>query len=714
MKKHTATVIGLGNIVFDHGFLENEEGIKYVYSRGGGTIGNILINLAFDSVETAYVGYYETSTPYGIMALEELKASKVNIGLAQEKSNRSLQLYFQMNKQAYGQHNRNIFTSRCIVCDARADTRERFRANDYSQFIDIVEWKKVTVCVTDKLNLQMFRFVQTVKRKNPDLLAVLDLGHIANLRYLSPTTITKWIKAFDVVFIHKNVFDFICRQNVNLEKHLVFDTKGNNITTKLLIVTKDHHGLDYYLFTVDKTILKQSMSPAHLDDVICSAGAGDSLVSTFISEYVMHSISKSEFFDCATSVNKSLRIGIKTTSTVLKRFGARGHLPLPVQLSVPTEKYKRKSLGQIRKLLEKNSLCPFCMRSKFDHSPSKMSNIERLIRTFPKCMEGLKSADTAIASCKQILDIGNSYSVVGTGGSRAPANYITQLISQVTQKSTIFLNPYDYYRGLGTKTDWLVVVSYSGHTHDCGLAIQKARILGVKRVALITNSLKPKLSGLLYNVNKPGGDVIISYKAFCDTKEKSFISFAGSIVPSALFAIASRVVSTIIDLKALQKTTERQAHVTNTMEQFIKQIARSRNIEIFGGGYAWPAILDLESKLTEGNVCSVQIHESKDFSHGRFMLSMNNPSSEYPKLILQVGKNQYEDLLFRVLSEKSGKNKVVYIQSRDNGLIGGLELLIRIQLFTLHLAEIMYKDGKDITKPDLIPKRGLELYRWKE
>ena len=49
----------------------------------------------------------------------------------------------------------------------------------------------------------------------------------------------------------------------------------------------------------------------------------------------------------------------------------------------------------------------------------------------------------------------------------------------------------------------------------------------------------------------------------------------------------------------------------------------NQSIDVFGGGDSWPAVLDLESKMIEGDLGRATLLEVKDFSHGRFLHTLS-------------------------------------------------------------------------------------------
>jgi hypothetical protein len=130
-------------------------------------------------------------------------------------------------------------------------------------------------------------------------------------------------------------------------------------------------------------------------------------------------------------------------------------------------------------------------------------------------------------------------------------------------------------------------------------------------------------------------------------------------------------------------------------------------VSVFGGGWAWPAVIDFESKSVEAGLTVAQVHEVKDFSHGRFISLLANTA--IPALFMGVpAVLPYERALLHSL--RKGRI-VIEVVPEGEGIVGGLELLAMMQ----YVIEICGEEcGRDISRPDKIPESGLRLYRWRD
>ena len=174
-------------------------------------------------------------------------------------------------------------------------------------------------------------------------------------------------------------------------------------------------------------------------------------------------------------------------------------------------------------------------------------------------------------------------------------------------------------------------------------------------------------------------------------------------MPSVLFYSATSDSQNNISFQSLINTIINKRY--QNLQSISDSIGTTGIIEVFGGGFSWPAVIDFESKIIESGLSSVQMHELKDFSHGRFMFTLNRKN---PKIILLTDKTEYDKRLIEIFSKDLN---VLILESVNSGLQGGLELLIEVQYLVYKLSKLI-NPNSDISKPSKVPSKGLELYRW--
>lgn len=312
----------------------------------------------------------------------------------------------------------------------------------------------------------------------------------------------------------------------------------------------------------------------------------------------------------------------------------------------------------------------------------------------------------SVRTCRESFLPEQTYAVVGTGGSYAPAAFITQLLLKRKGRASLFL-PYQFLE-FGIPVDWLLILSYSGRTRDYLPIIKHARQLGVKRVALITGNASSTLSRKLQKE-----DLVIMYETL-PLLEKGFLSFSGVLLPATLCALAwypseidPRYAESLLRLS--------QKFSRPLIEKIVEKLRRYHMMEIFWDAGAWPAFLDIETKLVESGIGAVVGHEFKNFSHGRFMFTMKGgkqKDSKHPRVLLQTVSSKYAEYLYQQLGEALSEPPIL-IRSQETGVRAALEILYRTNYLFIFIAQSFYK-GKDVTKPSNIPKEGLKLYRFSD
>ena len=262
------------------------------------------------------------------------------------------------------------------------------------------------------------------------------------------------------------------------------------------------------------------------------------------------------------------------------------------------------------------------------------------------------------------------------------------------------IRPFDYIRS-GRQTDYIFAITYSGSTEDCAEAISHARDVNARHVVLVTGAAEPKLRTMLRE-----RDTVISLGR--ETRERGFISMAATVAPCALWTAAAIGIPEMVRFAARVERGAVRSRISEIAANLIAPMETCGRIAVFGGGLAWPAMIDLESKFVEGGVGTLQLHEVKDFSHGRFISLSNEPQDKKtPILMLSIGKQTpYEEYL---ASKFEGQRRVEYLSTEADGLLGSLELLIWVQYRAQEIGAAL---GRDISRPSNIPSSGLSLYRW--
>jgi fructoselysine-6-P-deglycase FrlB-like protein len=713
-----AIIVGLGELVYDHIFCSRGKELIYIGSHGGGSVFNILANVAYLGGNATVVGVGGDDY-FGIAAKEELNYLGVDTTHLKLIPKRSTRLIFEtIHLNSRGKLNEPIhtFSGTCPLCQSKEEDKKLAKINKQAMEPDLEKIRQNTafLCL-DRLTRERVEIAKDFRQCG--IKTTLDIGRIGFMRYLPAPQIVSSLNNIDILLTPINVAESLYKRfGYNNIDELI-----KLLPNLLIYISKGKNGMNLYYNGI-----KREFAETPVAEVIDDAGAGDA--------FLAHVLRKLTNFDWnsnrARKQHDLVRLcnitkeSIAELDSVLLSYGARGHLFLPETSVLSIGNIKGMGIEQIKASLECYKPCPFCnmpiIISDLKVKSSRQSKLKPGIKhnvgpLLLKRMFFVTERLEAIKKCQDILAKEGTAYIVGTGGSYPVAVFISILLGLHGKLFSQPIRPFDYAR-IGTLSSYVIVISYSGSTSDCEAVIKKATDLGVPNIVLVTGSGSPKLKRLLpHDI-----DDVISYKTPKRSeinslneppRERGFISFSGTVSPCTLWSTAVIGSAEMTNLAGELYDFSNQAEPIPNLSELAKILNTRPNVpdetvSVLGGGWAWPAMLDFESKLVEGGLGKVQLHEIKDFSHGRFMSLMKKYKNS-PVVLLGVGPwHEYEQSLSKTL-EKG--RLLIPIRSKFKGITGALELLVKIQFFVKCLGKDL---GKDISRPK-VPTAGLDLYRWK-
>lgn len=699
-------IAGVGELVYDHYFYLRNNELCYRASRGGGSVWNTLLNLKLLGHKCIAAGMYGAGTPYGQLAKQELSSFGINTDNLIPLDSKISRIIFQIPNGV-----EHIFSDRCAICSSRPDERKIARVKTNSLETPLAS-EGIDYLIVDKLTKERVDLVRRIKARSPNVKAIIDVGRISYLRYVPASQIVSNLSEFDLVIINQQEALLPLARRLRIEKEkqndFVLSLIGKN-ALKCIIATAGSEGAHIY---GKKHIHVPALGHSNVSD---PAGAGDALLANVL-HYLRHDFEG--IIDNAAEFTAVIKKSFKKIAPILETPGARGHIPY-TEKRHPLSKFKNKSVASIKATLSE-PICPFCFNDTTTEKLQSPNSSAKPKASFSKTIADLEDRilftlerKDAISKCKELLDIEGNIFVVGTGGSFVSAFFIAQIFNERGRAFTIPIRPFDYINSNAKRTDALIIITYSGSTSDYEPVIRKATNLHVDRMVIISHSHTPRLLSFAneFKFSRNKSAYAISYSNKHSRRERGFLSIAGTLLPSLLFTTAAfEAEINQINLYSLIEEKKKKNY-GEILEKLSEKIKSEKCLEIYGGGFSWSSMLDLESKLIEGNVCAVQLHEYKDFSHGRFMFSLKNQN---PKIVIQVDSSPYIDKLVQVLNSFGNQAPVLIIKSKFSNLVGALEILIEIQYFVQKLTKYLYlNQNVDITKPKDIPSQGLELYHWK-
>ena len=708
----TPWLVAIGEVLVDQFFQLEEDKLIYRGVAGGGSAFNIAANAASAGIPTLAVGGAGKDWRAEVAA-QDLQALGSACRVA-HSAGRLTRTFWQIPRdniqQASLTPTRYRTTGRCPICGNRLSAKNLAPEENLSELAEGLA-ETCAAVVTDRLTKSRLDFIYRARRHGS--IAVLDFGRSNYLRSRPAAELISLLKAFDLVVVQKVVAEALVRRG-GLSNLTELAEQGPRVA---LIVSSGPSGVWLYRPT-DGHPVEQIPAPP-VENLVDDIGAGDAFLARIIASVLKAGMHEGSFDWDQVDLLSAVKGATDYTRSVLSRFGARGHLDRAPTINYPAYRYVGQSLDSLKtnaKPKGEEEACLFCGASaainnlRTSHTyrsatPVAASNIRNLYRRVFGAIEQTRAID----HCKTLMGMSGTAYVVGSGGSYPVAEFIA---STLTRHGKLFarpIRPFDYIKS-ARETDAVILVSYSGGSPDIEASALHARRIGAQTIALVTGAARPRLGHFFSKEN----GLVISYGRRSGRqgdgghpgRERGFVSMAGTVSPCAVWTVAA--IGSEWCSRMAGAWSEITTHSAEIGERLSSSLPEGEALPVFGTGWAWPALLDLESKFVEANLGFVQLHESKDFSHGRFMSVLDSKHSNLPALSLQVGiRDQYEELLLRVLTKHG---PVVEYASLFDDVLGSLECLIASQI-------IVEKIGRDrdvdISRPKDIPSAGLRLYKYR-
>ena len=706
-------VVAIGPLIRDIIYIKNKgDGEMYlVGSRGGGSIWNTLANVAAKDIPALAlcVGGADIAAE---LCLDELRIAGVTIAkkrLIPGKATRTIHEI--LSYGGFSQINpKHRCSSVCPVCSSKTYGKGTARLSSSLVMDFAPELKKISsngmILHIDNFNMSRLNLIRPLK--GPRVLLTLDIGRMSSFWRMSKDDIIYNLKEIDILFINSMLLQKM-KQIFAIESEEDFLGK---VGVRLLISLDGENGIKVWIKS-NGEVLSFTQLAAETSSLLDTSGAGDAFIGFLLSRISLISIRDfQDWLENKEEIEQALWESQKWAARKCGYLGPRGHIIDKKNLKwdrqyIDSESKTMRSIECLRfqnEGLSKCSICNFPFNSKSPIDRSKISiNVLRFhqnVLSLPKSIE--KSWSHRYETpWKELLDLSGPGYVVGTGGSFVAATFIAQLISKHHNNIVMPIRPYDFIR-MGLRAPFAVFISNSGKTPDILSAILHAQNINIPKVILISGNG----SSETMNILRENKDILLSTGA---NEDRGFLSVLGVISPCYLsWALANEIWSNDQGYRYFNDLYMRaEMKVNNSFSAFKRdddfKILGRKSI-ILGGGFAWPAMLNLESKMVESNFGRPQISEIKDYSHGRFVSSMDQK-------VIAVVCGMPEDIDYRkfLVKRLREKNHVIEITSAENGSLGSLDLLLQTEHLMKSFAE---KENVDISKPR-IPRRGLELYKYK-
>lgn len=673
-------IFGAGELLVDAVLIRDGGGQRVHTVRGGGTVWNALVNAAAVGASCRGVGVAGDDWRASL-AIADLRSLAVDPEVASDER-RVTPTIFQLPDERQTLFDRGAWylSPTCPVCDRKgwpsrhADLTlgkvKEFRLDQSSIF-----------CVD---RLSGGRTAAAEQARASGCGTVLDVGHRGFVRYMVAQHLAEALRLFDLIQAPGPVASTIA-------KRLGTDLPGLTVATggATWIVTDGGNGLH-----VGSELGWVHVPAPQVVDVVDTTGAGDALLGTVLADLQRRGIRPSEA--SVEVVAEAAGSAGHVVAAALNAVGARGHLR-PPPLQRPVTSITGSTVEQLRAL----QLCGGCILCGFEapitRKARKVGASANLGWLYQRVSAATAAKDAVALAADWLEDTGTTV-VCATGGSMPVAELVANLMN-ARGGAALVRYPAEYL-AISPTVERVLAISYSGTNRDVTQVLEHATAAGVRRVGIVTMNVAPPIgdAGTLHRRVE-----VISYGRVSAKRERGFVSIAATVAPAAVWVTAAYDRELV--LSAVTRPPLARRRFDDTAALLMDAAVHRQVVEVLATGWARPAALDLESKMTESASVVVRLHDTKDFSHGRFVSVLE---SNHARLLISVGSpTPYRDRLAEVLSADAGR--FATLETKSAGAVGAFEALVAVQ----HLATLTAVfSGGDLSRPETIPQAGLELYKW--
>jgi sugar/nucleoside kinase (ribokinase family) len=723
------SVLGSGLVAVDHIFLasslkESSSTFEYLGSAGGGTVANTLCLMSLLGHKTHVFSLVGNDLGERIVK-EDFRLFKVNYdNLVQRGDQKDLRFTRQFSHLIFpnGDHK---FKSNCLKCGSDFKREYQISEKDVTKKTSNLA-EKTDLLILDRANEATLLLANLVKKNGGKVAYDLSFTSFGKHR----KTLEAILKISNLVKISHKIFGRICGNSGNTS---IMDWREKYPDTDYLLVTNGEYGSYGYANVNGKKEI------FHRDAIKCSyvkdcAGSGDIFFGMTSSKLLLEQMSEQsldEFLrvvdlaQALASLNCTLygaralqRVFLNqkllpqeildTAKIIVDRQSSGNSFAPTIGLPKPiTEPYRLINFG----------ICKICgavpTRKKIDRetkiSRTKLSNYSQRsfdsLARIPWTMSSSFEIGKTYRSMASNLNLSNAM-IIGSGGSFTAAAFTEALYLHSWGKLAKAMSPFEF-EGLDNVerdvTIWFI--SHGGGNTDILGAALHAKALGHSNCAVLTGNKSSKLAEIAHQNG---------WKTFfIQGEERNFVSIIGLLSQVSTLCGLFAPEQEIVTLDEFFSENSLRTNVNSANREmssmacaFSSGVGNIDKIHIvsFARGWGWPALIDFESKVVEGGLCTIEISELKNFTHGRYINLFGRPN----RCVIIIKTPKDKELVDYLYSRFEKRFKIFVLETDKEGIVGSLDLLVKSLFLTWHLGNMA---KKDILHP-IFPKEARGLYSW--
>lgn len=715
------SVLGAGLVAVDHVFKSRKKrtsaGYTYLGSTGGGSVSNTLCMLSLLGYRTHIFGLVGNDYPQRIVATNFAKFGVDHSLLISRGGPKDFRQTRQFSHVVYpnGKHS---FREKCLQCNQPFVRDFQMVKEDLSEKVRDLAGRANVVHI-DRANGATKELVAIAKKRGNTI--SFDVAFESYGAYRKTTS--EILELSTLVKITEPVF----------EKH-IGAKKTNGVRkwwkkypeTQYLLVTRGENGVYGFaaLGSERTTFDYGGISCEHFRD---SAGAGDILTAIAIHNLLLRRPPSNK-----SALDKRLGQAQAIASLSCSLYGARslqfvfldqGVLPKKITNWANHILKAGKSGNSFLPLIglrgrdrfsNPSRLAPFRICSVCGMPFSKKSTFRKKTETrvkpvsfefVPYCMmngffvgKSYRSRLTRLTRSPTLL--------IGSGGSLSASIFGEQLILRTLGRTAKAIPPFEFEGLKNLQKDTVVwLLSYGGSNPDIMGAAKRTANLEVKNCIVLTGARNSKLARFARDNSW--------HLVYLKAEERGFVSTIGMLA----------MISALVGILIPDERVDEMAHffdevnllnLAKNADRTSKEIATnfsdridSTHIIALGSGWGWPALIDFESKIVEGGICTIEISEIKNFTHGRYINALYHRSNRHFILF----SSPLETELVAFFDKKLRRHfpqRLDVLRTELPDMKGALDLVIQAILLAFRLGE---KASRNLLEPEY-PSEARGLYGW--
>lgn len=703
-----------GLITVDHIMIKNGESWRYIGSIGGGSAANVYFALKTFNVPVRLIGALgkkKTSTLK--IALNDLISKSKRQNLIYVSDNSETREYYHLIEKI-NNHWTHKFSSSSPISQRKQTHSVQFRKSFfYKEFKNLIN--KCQLFYMDRLSKGLLDLAESSKIDN--IFLVFDLGAIST-RYFKENLLRKAIKLADIIQIPKRTYKF-------MEQNLIFNSfQELNPNIIIWIITDGSNPIKAYHINIGEIEVKVPK----IRNILDSGGAGDAFMSMLLRQIFNYYIKNKTIkkMDKQTFLH-IIHMCIENAQKACSFIGARTYIYEYLDnknkfrfLNDYLRNYKyegnyyEKSINLIENFGKKlqdinddNLLRD--INENVELNKKGKGVFENDLLNIPYVVNfALKNYENSLKAI-ELEKMGHNLIAIGSGASYSVAKAMQQLFTPTNQKFSVYANtPFEYILKIQENYP-ICIISYSGTNPDVKSCFQKAIDIKSKQIFLLTGNLNSLLADKIKN--SKNGFIL---PVLTPKEERGFVgvySMLSSLCILAKFLYKeewNEKYTEFLSQKNLKILIER--HMKNIYDDIHQKVKKFHlkdkfHIVALGTNWAEPALIDLESKIVECNLGTIEISELKNYTHGRYINLFKNPENR----IVVIFKTPETKDLAEYLDKKLSKvAPVLSLETNSNDFIGMVDLLIQMLVFVNELGKIY---NQDPSKPGF-PNEAKGLYNW--